>query len=332
MKAIAIHSHGGPEVLEWSDIDLGPPGRREVQLRHTAIGLNFSDINVRTGGFYLTGETEFPIILGNEAAGIVETVGSDVVEFSPGDRVVYAGVGGLFFENTGAYAEKRNVNAEYLVKLPTDISDQVAAALILKGLTASVVVHRCFKPTAGDVVLIHAAASGVGSLLAQWSNHLGATVIGTVGSAGKVEFARAHGCEHTILYREQNFVEAVRKIAPNGISAVFDGVGKDTFVPSFDCVKPFGVLVNYGNASGPVPPFNLMLLAQKGCLALYRPGFGFHANTPETRRQACAELFELVRTGKMKVEISATFPLKDAAQAHREVEGRRTVGSVLLIP
>lgn len=330
MKAISIFANGGPEVLEWGEVSVPPPGPQEVRIRHTAIGLNFSDINVRNGGFYVTNTPEFPIILGNEAAGVIESIGAKVTGFREGERVAYAGTGGLFFENTGAYAEQRNVPANCLVRLPDDISDQQAAALLLKGLTASVVIHRCFRPGPGDAVLIHAAASGVGSLLAQWCHALGATVIGTVGSPAKAQFARAHGCDHTILYRESDFVPETRRIAPDGVAAVYDGVGKDTFVRSFDCVKPFGALVNYGNASGPVPAFPLVLLAQKGCLVLHRPGFGWHANTPETRQQACDELFDLVRRGSMKVEIFATFPLENAAAAHREVEAGRTTGSVVL--
>ncbi|MDR3453040.1 MAG: quinone oxidoreductase [Rhodoferax sp.] len=332
MKAIAIHRNGGPEVLEPIEIELPPPGPAQVRVRHTAIGLNFSDINVRNGGFYLGNGPKFPVILGNEAAGVVESVGAEVQGFRPGDRVAYAGTGGLFFHDTGAYAEQRNLPAACLVKLPSDISDQQAAAMMLKGLTASVVIHRCYRPKPGDVVLIHAAASGVGSLLAQWCQHLGATVIGTVGSPAKAAFAQAHGCRHTILYRQDDFVAAVKRVALEGVAAVFDGVGKDTFLPSFDCVRPFAAVVNYGNASGNVPPFNLMLLAQKGCLALHRPGFGFHAATPETRAEACGELFQLVRSGAMKVEVSRTYPLRDAALAHAEAEQGRSTGSVLLIP
>lgn len=331
MKAISISAHGGPEVLEWSEVSLPPPRPMEVRIKHTAIGLNFSDINVRNGGFYVTDKPEFPIILGNEAAGVIESVGAEVTGFRQGERVAYAGTGGLFFENTGAYAEQRNVPANCLVRLPDDISDQQAAALLLKGLTASVVIHRCYRPGPGDSVLIHAAASGVGSLLAQWCDALGATVIGTVGSAAKAKFARDHGCAHTILYRETDFEPEVRRIAPEGVAAVYDGVGHDTFVRSFDCVKPFGALVNYGNASGPVPAFPLVLLAQKGCLVLHRPGFGWHANTPETRQQACDELFELVRGGSIKVEIHGSFALENAAAAHREVEAGRTTGSVVLV-
>ena len=332
MQAIAIRRNGGPDVLEWTSLELPPPGAHEIQVRHTAIAVNFSDINVRNGGFYLGSGPRFPVILGNEAAGVVERVGAEVTGWRAGDRVAYAGTGGLFFHDTGAYAEQRNLPASCLVKLPDDIADQQAAALLLKGLTASVIIHRCHRPQPGDAILVHAAASGVGSLLAQWSHHLGATVIGTVGSAQKAAFAREHGCDHTVLYRQEDFVTAVKKLMPQGLAAVFDGVGKDTFVPSFDCMRPFGAVVNYGNASGNVPPFNLMLLAQKGCLVLHRPGFGFHAATPETREHACGELFDLVRSGAIKVEISRTYPLRDAAQAHADVERGRSVGSVLLVP
>ena len=332
MNAICIFRNGGTEVMEWTDVELPPPSARQVRVRHTAIGVNFSDINVRNGGFYLGDGPKFPVILGNEAAGVVESVGDGVEGFAPGDRVAYAGTGGLFFHDTGAYAEQRNLPASCLVKLPDDISDQQAAAMLLKGLTAAVIVHRCYRPQAGDAVLIHAAASGVGSLLAQWCAHLGATVIGTVGSEAKAAFARAHGCSHTILYRSEDFVAAVKRLAPGGVAAVFDGVGKDTFIPSFDCLRPFGAAVNYGNASGNVPPFNLMLLAQKGCLALHRPGFGFYAATPETRQPACDELFGLVRSGALKVEVSKTYALKDAALAHAGAEQGRSMGTLLLIP
>jgi NADPH2:quinone reductase len=332
LKAIHIFANGGPDVLEWTDVDLPPPGPTEVRLRQTAIGLNFSDINVRSGGFYVTGAPVFPITLGNEAAGVIESLGAAVTGWRVGERVAYAGTGGLFFENTGAYAQERNLPADCLVRLPDDVTDLQAAAMLLKGLTASVILHRCYRPGPGEAVLIHAAASGVGSLLAQWCHTLGATVIGTVGSATKAEFARAHGCDHTILYRQNDFVAETRRLAPEGVAAVFDGVGQDTFVRSFDVVRPFGVLVNYGNASGPVPAFPLILLAQKGCLALHRPGFGWHANTASSRQAACDELFELVRRGQMKVEIFATFALRDAAEAHRAVEAGRTIGSVVLIP
>lgn len=332
MKAICIHTNGGPEVLQWETVALPDPAPDEVQVRHTAIGLNFSDINVRNGGFYRAAQPTFPLIIGNEAAGVVVSAGANIKDFPPGTRVAYAGTGGLFFENTGAYAEFRNVPASCLVKLPADISDEQAAAIMLKGLTASVIVNKNFCPKAGDVVLIHAAASGVGSLLAQWCAYLGATVIGTVGSAQKACFAQAHGCQHTILYRQSDFVPAVKELVPAGVDAVLDGVGKDTFVRSLDCVKPFGTVVNYGNASGPVPPFDLLLLAQKGCLGLHRPGFGFYAATQGDRDIACHELFSLVRNEHLKINIGSRYPLSDAASAHRDVEAGKHVGSVLLIP
>jgi len=271
-------------------------------------------------------------VLGNEAAGVVEAVGSDVTDFVPGERVAYAGVGGMFFENTGAYALKRNVPATHLVKLPDGISDQQAAAMLLKGLTASVIVHKCFPPKPGDHVLIHAAASGVGGLLAQWYQHLGANVIGTVGSTVKAEYALRRGCNHVVLYRQQNFVTEVRRLVPEGVHAVLDGVGKDTFMASFDSLRPFGVMVNYGNASGPVPPFNIMMLAQKGCFALHRPGFGWYANTPKTLREACNELFNLVLNGTLHVEIAARFALQEAAKAHQAAHGAKFAGSVILLP
>jgi len=332
MKAIAITRHGGPEVLQTIEMELPPPAAGEVRVRHTAIGLNYSDINVRNGGFYLGEGPRFPLILGNEAAGVVESVGGGVQDFQLGERVAYVGSGGLFFENTGSYSEQRNIPANCLVKLPNDINDQTAAALLLKGLTAAVVLHHCYMPQKGDKVLIHAASSGVGSLLAQWCAHHGATVIGTVGSPDKAEFAKAHGCSHTILYRNEDFVPAVRRLAPEGVAAVLDGVGKDTFLPSLDVLKPFGAAVNYGNASGNVPPFNLMMLAQKGCIALHRPGFGFYANTPTSRQAACDELFALVRQGVLRVHIQHRWDLKEASQAHQQAEQGRHMGSVILIP
>lgn len=331
-KAMQIHANGGPDMLCWEDIELAPSGEGEARIRHTAVALNFSDVNVRRGGFYLAKPLEFPVILGNEAAGVVDGVGPGVTGVRPGDRVAYVGTGGPFYEATGAYAEVRNVPSSCLIALPDDISERQAAALMLKGLTASMVVNRTFRPTDGDTILIHAAASGVGLILTQWSKHLGATVIGTVGTPAKARIAEARGCDHTILYRETDFVEAVRKLAPRGVSAVFDGVGKDTFVKSLDCVRPFGMLVNYGNASGHPPPLDLIMLSKKGSLTVSRPGFSHHIAEPEDRRAACDELFDLVRRGILKVEIGATYALRDAAAAHRDLEDRKTAGSVVLLP
>ncbi len=330
MKAIRIHGNGGPEVMRWEDCELPPPAPTEVRLRHTAIALNFSDINVRRGGFYIAKPQQFPLIPGNEAAGVVASVGALVTAFRPGDRVAYVGTGGPFYEETGAYAEERNVPASCLVRLPEGISEAVAAAFLLKGLTAAMVVNRIYTPKPGDSILIHAAASGVGLLLCQWAKHLGATVIGTVGSPDKAAIATAHGCDHAILYRATDFVAAVKRIVPAGVSAVFDGVGRDTFIPSFDCVRRFGMLVNYGNASGHVPPVDLLLLAKKGSLSVSRPGFSSYIAGPGEFQQACGELFMLVRRGVLRAEASRTYALRDAAIAHRDIESRQVAGAVVL--
>jgi len=331
IKAMRIHENGGPEVLHWEEIELPPPGSGEVRLRHTAIAVNFSDVNVRRGGFYIAKPLQFPVILGNEAAGIVASVGAGVTAVKPGDRVAYVGIGGPFYEDTGAYAEERNVPASCLIKLPEEISEPQAAALMLKGLTASSIVNKIYRPKPGDTILIHAAASGVGLILTQWSKYLGATVIGTVGSRDKAALAQAHGCDHPILYRETDFVTAVKEIVPQGVSAVFDGVGKDTFIPSLDCVRPFGMLVNYGNASGHVPPLDLLLLAKKGSLSVSRPAVSAFQADPAIDA-ACAELFDLVKRGILKVELGRSYKLSEAAAAHRDLEGRKAAGSMVLLP
>ncbi len=331
-KAILIHANGSPDVMRFEDIALAPPGPSEVRIRHTAIGVNYSDINVRRGGFYIAKPLRFPVILGNEAAGVVTATGPGVVDIAAGERVAYVGMGGPFYEETGAYAQERNVPVSCLIKLSDRISDQQAAALLVKGLTASSIVNRVFKPRRGHTILIHAAASGVGLLLCQWSKHLGATVIGTVGSAEKARIAAAQGCDHAILYRETDFVAAVRAIVPAGVDAVFDGVGKDTFMASLDCVRPFGMLVNYGNASGHVPPFDLLLLAKKGSLSVSRPGLSHFFSEPGALQAAAAELFDLVGQGVLRPQIAATYPLRDAAAAHRDVESRSIAGAALLLP
>src|SRR4051812_1963855 len=297
MKAIRIHENGTPDVMRWEDCDLPPPRAGEVRIRHTAVALNFSDLNVRRGGFYIAKPNQFPLIIGNEAAGVVAQLGPGVTNVKLGDRVAYVGTGGPFYENTGSYAEERNVPAACLVQLPEGISEQVAAALLLKGLTASMIVNRIYKPKPGDAILVHGAASGVGLILCQWSKHLGATVLGTVGSADKAALAKAHGCDHPILYRESDFVPEVKKLVPSGVAAVFDGVGKDTFEKSLDCVRPFGMLVNFGNTSGHPPPLDLLLLAKKGSLAVSRPAFSPYIADPLQYRAACAELFQLVKAG-----------------------------------
>jgi NADPH2:quinone reductase len=318
--------------MRWEDFELSPPGAGEVRLRHTAIALNFSDVNVRRGGFYLAQPLRFPVILGNEAAGIVTSLGPGVSNLRPGDRVAYVGSGGPFYESTGSYAQERNILASCLIKLPDDISDRQAASLMLKGLTASMIINRVFRPERGDPLLIHAAASGVGLILCQWAKHLGATIIGTVGSRDKAHLAAAHGCDHAILYREVDFVAAVRQLVPAGVAAVFDGVGKDTFIASLDCVRPFGMLVNYGNASGHVPPLDLILLSKKGSLSVSRPAFSSFIADPAIYRTVCDELFHLVRNRILTIESGKTYALRDAAQAHRDLENRQTIGSVVLLP
>jgi len=332
IKAIRIHRNGEPDEMKWEDIELPPPAAGEVRVRHTAIALNFSDVNVRRGGFYITPPSAFPLILGNEAAGVITSAGAGISDVRPGDRVAYVGVGGPFYENTGAYAEERNVPASCLIKLPEGISENQAAALLLKGLTASLVINRIYKPKKDDTILVHAAASGVGLLLCQWAKHLGATVLGTVGTPGKAKLVLEHGCDHAILYRDVDFVAAVKEIVPKGVHAVFDGVGKDTFIPSFDCTRPFGMLVNYGNASGHVPPVDLLLLAKKGSLSVCRPAYSTHVADPTDYRAACDELFDLVKRGVLRVETGSRYALRDAVQAHRDLEARRTVGSTVLVP
>jgi NADPH2:quinone reductase len=332
MKAIRIHAHGGPEAMRWEDVDLPAPAAGEARVRHTAIAVNFSDINQRRGGFYTPEPLPMPMILGNEAAGVVESLGPGVAGVKPGDRVAYAGVNAAFYRQTGAYAEGRNMPAARLVPLPAGISDAQAAAMMVKGLTASLIVNRVWRPKPGDTVLIHTAAAGVGMILAQWAKHLGATVIGTVGSPEKAEIAAAHGCDRTILYRETDFVAAVKRLVPDGVHAVYDGVGKDTFMASLDCLRPFGTIVNYGNASGHVPPLDILDLSKKGALSVSRPGLSHYLREPGALHASAAELFALVADGTLRIKISRTYPLRDAAQAHRDVEGRTIAGTVVLIP
>ena len=331
-KAVRIHANGGPEVLRFEDITLPPPAAGEARVRHTAIGINYSDINVRRGGFYIARPLQFPVILGNEAAGVVESVEPGVTDIKAGDRVAYAGMRGEFFEQTGSYAQARNVPAERLLKLPDGVSDQQAAAMMVKGFTASLIINKVFRPKPGDAVLIHTAAGGVGMILCQWSKHLGATVIGTVGSPEKAGVAKAHGCDHAILYREVDFVAAVKRVVPRGVAAVFDGVGKDTFTASLDCVRPFGMLVNYGNASGHPPPLDLLQLAKRGSLSVSRPALSSLTADGPAMRAAAAELFDLVARGILTIEIGGSYPLEDAARAHRDIEERKIAGSVLLLP
>jgi NADPH2:quinone reductase len=324
VRAIRFNRTGGPEVLSWEEVTLGSPGPGQVSVRHTAIGLNFIDTYHRTGLYPVP---SVPSGIGLEAAGIVESVGEGVTDFAVGDRVAY-GTGPI-----GAYSEARNMPAEKLVKLPDGIDDRTAAAIMLKGLTAQYLLRRTYRVKAGDTILVHAAAGGVGLLLCQWAKHLGATVIGTVGSTAKGELARAHGCDHTILYRVTDVAKRVRELtAGAGVPVVYDSVGKDTFAASLDSLAPLGMMVSFGNASGPVPAFDPLLLSQKGSLFLTRPTLMHYAARREDLLAMAAELFEVVQSGVVKVEINQTFRLFDAAHAHRDLEGRKTTGCSILTP
>ena len=330
-NAIRIHEHGGPEVMRWEEVRVAEPAEGEVTVRHTAIGVNFSDVNVRRGGFYLGLAERFPVTLGNEAAGVVEKIGVGVTGLSLGDRVAYAGVGEQFPVQTGAYAEIRNVPVRRLIRLPDDIDDVLAAGLLVKSLTASLVVRHMGRPTRGDAILVHAAASGVGGIIAQWSKHLGATVIGTVGSLEKAQQARQFGCDHTILYREQDFVSEAIQLVPKGVDIVFDGVGGETFERSLECLAPFGRLINYGNAAGHIPQLDVRLLSRRS-LSVGRAGLGTYLGQFDVMQAAVAEIFEAVRGGVLKLNVWKTYPLAEAARAHTDIETRQSAGAIVLIP
>ncbi len=322
--AIRIHETGGPEVMRWESIEVGEPGPGEVRLRQTAVGLNFIDVYFRTGLYPLP---SLPGGLGMEAAGVVEDVGEGVTTLKEGDRVAYA------TPPPGAYAEARIMPAARLVKLPDNIEERTAAAMMLRGMTAHYLLRRIHRVEPGDTVLIHAAAGGVGLIACQWARRLGATVIGTVGTDAKAEIARAHGCDHPIVYTREDFVARVREITGGkGVDAVYDSVGKETFMGSLDCLRPLGMMVTFGNASGPVPAFEPALLAKKGSLFLTRPTLFHYTSTPEDLNWAAGDLFEVVGSGAVKIEINQTYALKDAAQAHRDLEGRKTTGSTVLLP
>jgi NADPH:quinone reductase len=321
-RAIRIHETGGPEVLRWEDVPLEPPRANEVLLRQTAVGLNYIDTYHRTGLYPL----ELPAILGREAAGVVEAVGDAVDSPAVGDRVAYA-------LEPGSYCETRVIAADRLVRLPESIDDRTAAAMMLKGLTAQYLLRRCYRVQAGDTILIHAAAGGVGLIACQWARALGATVIGTVGSAEKAALANNYGCDHPILYREQNFVERVRELTDgDGVKAVYDSVGRDTFSASLDCLQARGTLVSFGQSSGPVEPFDIGVLAVKGSLNLTRPTLAHFIATKSELEAAAGELFGLHASGALHIEIGNTYPLSEAIQAHRDLEARATSGSTVLLP
>ena len=320
--AIRIHKPGGPEAMQWEAVDPGKPGAGQVLVRHTAVGLNYIDVYHRTGLYPLP---NYPAVLGKEAAGVVEEVGAGVTTLKAGDRVAHI--------EMGAYSERRVFAADRMVRVPQAVSEQHAAAMMLKGLTTQYLVRRTYKVQRGDVVLVHAAAGGVGTILVQWAKHLGATVIGTVGSNEKAALARAAGCDHTIVYTRENFLDRVKEItAGAGVNVVYDSVGKTTFAQSLDCLRPLGMLVVYGQASGPVPPFDLADLMRKGSLFLTRPTLVTYAAKSEDLQASAAELFDVVQRGAVKIEVRQTYALRDAAQAHRDLEARKTTGSTVLLP
>jgi NADPH:quinone reductase len=321
--AIRVHCYGGPEALNWEQVEVGEPGPGEVRLRQTAIGLNYIDVYSRTG-FYP--QPSLPFIPGMEGAGVVTAVGEGVKDLKVGRRVAYAG-------QIGAYAEERLVPADRVVRLPTGVSDDVAASIMLKGMTAQYLLRRTYKVDPETTLLFHAAAGGVGLIACQWAASLGATVIGTVGSSGKALIARAHGCTHVINYREEDFTTMVKAYTKGqGVDVVYDSIGKDTFPASLDCLKPLGLWVSFGQASGPVPEFRITLLSQKGSLFATRPSLGNYTATRKDLVTTANDLFDVVSSGKVKVAVNQTYPLAEAARAHRELEARLTTGSTVLLP
>ncbi|WP_078118819.1 quinone oxidoreductase family protein [Thiosocius teredinicola] len=319
--AIRIHQHGNADVLRWEPIEVGEPGVGEVRLKQTACGLNFIDVYQRDG-LYPVGD--LPAVLGMEAAGVIEAVGEGVVGLAVGDRVAYPMC-------LGAYAEVRLIAADKLVTLPESVSEQQAAAIMLKGLTAHYLLFRSYPVQPGDAILVYAAAGGVGLLLSQWAKHLGASVIGCVGSEEKAELARANGCDEVIMYRSENIPQRVRELTDGeGVAAAYDSVGKATFMDSLDSLRPFGVMVSYGNASGPVEPFSPAILAPKGSLYVTRPTLATHIATRELLDEGANRLLGAVTDGLLHIQINQQYPLAEAAQAHRDLEARKTTGSTVL--
>jgi len=320
--AMRIHEVGGPENMKWEEIQVADPGPGQVRVRNTAIGLNYVDTYQRSGLYPMP----MPFTLGSEGAGVVEAVGPKVKDLKVGDRVAYSGP-------LGAYAEVVLRPADRLVKIPAGVDDKTAAAMMLKGLTTQYLLRRTYRVKKGDTILMHAAAGGVGLILCQWGKALGATVIGTVGSEDKAALAKKAGCKHVIVTSKENFVERVKAITKGkGVPVVYDGVGKDTFMGSLDCLSPLGYMVSFGNASGAVPPFNAGILAQKGSLFLTRPTLNTYCAAREDLVKAARDLFTVVKSGKVKISVNQTYPLSEAAQAHRDLESRKTTGSTVLIP
>ena len=322
-NAIRFHKNGGPEVLQWETVEVGEPGPGEARLRHTAVGVNYIDTYHRSGLYKMA----LPSGLGTEGAGVVEAVGPGVTDVRTGDRVAYSG-GPL-----GAYSEARVMSADRLVKLPEGISEKVAATLMLKGLTVQYLLRQTFPLKGGETILFHAAAGGIGLIACQWARALGVTMIGTVGSDEKAALAKANGCTHTIVYTRENFVERVKQLTGGkGVPVVYDGVGKDTFPASLDCLSPRGMFVSFGNASGPIAAFDILLLSQKGSLYATRPTLATYTASRPAMLKMSEEMFSLVLDGKLANEPRQTYALKDAAQAHRDLESRKTTGATILLP
>jgi NADPH:quinone reductase len=322
-NAIRIHKQGGPEEMKWEEVSLPEIGESDVLIKHTVIGLNYIDTYHRSGLYPMP----VPLTLGIEGAGVIEAIGSSVNGLKTGDRVAYAS------PPTGSYAEKKVMPANRLVKIPDDISDDVAAAIMLKGMTVEYLVRRTFVVKKGQSVLFHAAAGGVGLIACQWLKAIGATIIGTVGSEEKALMAKENGCTHTILYRKENFVERVKEITNGeGVPVVYDGIGKDTAMQGLDCLSPLGMMVIFGNSSGNAPPIETGLLAAKGSLFLTRPTLMTYNAKREDLVNSADKLFKMVSSGKINVSINAKYALKDASQAHKDLENRKTTGSTLLIP
>jgi NADPH2:quinone reductase len=322
MKAIRINRTGGPEVLEFVDIDLAPPGPGEARVRHTVIGVNFIDTYHRSGLYKLP----LPTGIGNEAAGVVEALGAGVGSVRIGDRVAYAGV-------MGAYAEASNVLADRLVKIPGTVSDETAAAALLKGMTAQYLLKRTHQVRSGETILFHSAAGGVGLIAGQWARHLGATVIGTVGHEDKVALAKQNGCARVLNTRSEDWVKRTRELTGGeGVPVVYDSIGKDTFAGSLDCLAVRGLMVSFGNSSGAVPPFEPGILAAKGSLYFTRPTLASYVRTPHELRETADDLFAVIGSGAVKIAINQRFPLAQARQAHEALHSGKTTGATVLIP
>ena len=322
-KAIRMNKTGGPEVMEYVDVEVGDPGPGEVRIRHAAVGLNFIDVYFRSGLY----PQPLPAGLGQEAAGTIEAVGAGVTDFKPGDRVAYAS------RPNGSYAEARVMPADILVKLPDSISFDTAAAMMLQGMTVQYLLRQTYQVKAGDTILFHAAAGGIGLIACQWARALGANVIGTVSSEEKAALALQHGCTHAINYKTENFVERVKEITGGkGVPVVYDSIGKDTFLGSLDCLRPRGMMVSFGNASGPVAPFGVSELASRGSLYLTRPSLGNYTSTRADLDATAGDLFAMVDSKQVSIEINQRYALKDVGQAHADLEARKTTGSTILMP